>query len=81
MEPTDTSIPLPPGSRLDHAEVRGSTTWVPTRLDFKSLCKEREVQVEAAGILRERGVLGSAGAGTFFDAEAWEEASQRCIGL
>jgi hypothetical protein len=58
METADTSTPLLPGSRLDHAEARGRTTCVLSRLEFQSLCKERMVQVEPAGILRELGVLG-----------------------
>jgi len=81
METADTSIALQPGSRLDHAETQGRTTCVFTRLDFQPLCKEREVQVEPAGILRELGVLGYAGAVTIFDAEAWEETPLRFIGL
>jgi len=73
METADTSIPLLPGPRLDHAEALGRTTCVFTRLEFQSLSKEREVHVETAGILRKLCVLGYTGGVTIVDAEAWEE--------
>jgi len=64
-------------SRLDQVEARGRTTCVITRLEFETLCREREVRAEPAGILRELGVLGYAGAVTIFDAEDWEESPLR----